>query len=128
MVAANIPPRVSPEGRFSSVQPHLPPCTPASRIPAYAVSTARNPVRGVDAGGERGGGEDDTAFLLGLLVSAMDRVSVYVAGGRAISPSSLLMKAIPIVVAGVSHVIMEVPAPINYIISVRISGRSTGWT
>ena len=53
---------------------------------------------------------DATGSLLGQRVSAMDRV-VVVPGGRASYPSSVLMNAIPAKVAGVSEVVMVVPAP-----------------
>ena len=54
---------------------------------------------------------DDTGSLLGQRVSAMDRVGLYVPGGRASYPSSVLMNAIPAKVAGVSELIMVVPSP-----------------
>ena len=54
---------------------------------------------------------DDTGSVLGQRVSAMDRVGLYVPGGRASYPSSVLMNAIPAKVAGVSEVVMVVPAP-----------------
>ncbi|MBO9482540.1 histidinol dehydrogenase [Salinisphaera sp. G21_0] len=49
--------------------------------------------------------------LLGLQVTPMDRVGLYVPGGRASYPSSVLMNAIPASVAGVPEVVMVVPAP-----------------
>ncbi len=48
---------------------------------------------------------------LGQIVSAMERVGVYVPGGKAAYPSSVLMTAIPARVAGVGEIIMTVPAP-----------------
>ncbi len=48
---------------------------------------------------------------LGQIVSAMDRVGVYVPGGKAAYPSSALMTAIPARVAGVNEIIMTAPAP-----------------
>lgn len=48
--------------------------------------------------------------LLGQQVSALDRVGVYVPGGKAAYPSSVLMNVIPARVAGVGEVIMTVPA------------------
>lgn len=48
---------------------------------------------------------------LGQVVNAMDRVGVYVPGGKAAYPSSVLMTAIPAKVAGVNEIIMVVPAP-----------------
>jgi len=48
--------------------------------------------------------------LLGSQVTALDRVGVYVPGGKAAYPSSVLMNVIPARVAGVGEVIMTVPA------------------
>jgi histidinol dehydrogenase len=48
--------------------------------------------------------------LLGQQITAIDRVGVYVPGGKAAYPSSVLMNAIPARVAGVGEVIMTVPA------------------
>ncbi|MCK5366551.1 MAG: histidinol dehydrogenase, partial [Gammaproteobacteria bacterium] len=48
--------------------------------------------------------------LLGQQVTALDRVGVYVPGGKAAYPSSVLMNVIPARVAGVGEVIMTVPA------------------
>jgi histidinol dehydrogenase len=55
--------------------------------------------------------EDDTGTRLGQLVNAMDRVGIYVPGGKAAYPSSVLMNAIPAKVAGVADVVMVVPTP-----------------
>ncbi len=49
--------------------------------------------------------------LLGQQVTAMDRVGIYVPGGKASYPSSVLMNAIPAKVAGVKEIIMVVPTP-----------------
>ena len=49
--------------------------------------------------------------LLGQQISALDRVGLYVPGGKAAYPSSVLMNAIPAVVAGVGELIMVVPTP-----------------
>ncbi|CAM3744820.1 histidinol dehydrogenase [Polynucleobacter antarcticus] len=48
---------------------------------------------------------------LGQKVTPLDRVGIYVPGGKAAYPSSVLMNAIPAKVAGVSEVIMVVPTP-----------------
>ncbi len=48
---------------------------------------------------------------LGQRVSPLDRAGLYVPGGKASYPSSVLMNAIPAKVAGVGEVIMVVPAP-----------------
>ena len=54
---------------------------------------------------------DEDGSMLGQKVTPLDRVGVYVPGGKAAYPSSVLMNAIPAKVAGVREVIMVVPAP-----------------
>jgi len=49
--------------------------------------------------------------MLGQQVTALDRVGLYVPGGKAAYPSSVLMNAIPAKVAGVQELIMVVPTP-----------------
>ncbi len=49
--------------------------------------------------------------VLGVRVTALDRVGIYVPGGKASYPSSVLMNAIPARVAGVGEIIMVVPSP-----------------
>ena len=49
--------------------------------------------------------------LLGQKVTPLDRVGIYVPGGKAAYPSSVLMNAIPAHVAGVGEIIMVVPTP-----------------
>lgn len=49
--------------------------------------------------------------LLGQQVTALDRVGLYVPGGKAAYPSSVLMNAVPAKVAGVPELIMVVPTP-----------------
>jgi histidinol dehydrogenase len=48
---------------------------------------------------------------LGVQITALDRVGLYVPGGKAAYPSSLLMNAVPAKVAGVKEIIMVVPTP-----------------
>jgi histidinol dehydrogenase len=48
---------------------------------------------------------------LGVKITPLDRVGLYVPGGKAAYPSSLLMNAVPAKVAGVGEVIMVVPTP-----------------
>lgn len=55
--------------------------------------------------------EDAEGTLLGQQVTALDRVGLYVPGGKAAYPSSVLMNAIPAKVAGVAELIMVVPTP-----------------
>ncbi len=54
---------------------------------------------------------DEQGTLLGQQVTALDRVGLYVPGGKAAYPSSVLMNAIPAKVAGVAELIMVVPTP-----------------
>jgi len=54
---------------------------------------------------------DAQGSLLGQKVTPLDRVGIYVPGGKAAYPSSVLMNAIPAQVAGVGEIIMVVPTP-----------------
>jgi histidinol dehydrogenase len=54
---------------------------------------------------------DESGNLLGQKVTPIQRVGIYVPGGKASYPSSVLMNALPAKVAGVEEVIMMVPAP-----------------
>ncbi len=54
---------------------------------------------------------DADGTLLGQQVTPLDRVGLYVPGGKAAYPSSVLMNALPAKVAGVSELIMVVPTP-----------------
>ena len=57
--------------------------------------------------------EERDGTKLGQLVNPLSRVGIYVPGGKAAYPSSVLMNAIPARVAGVDEIIMVVPAPEN---------------
>ena len=54
---------------------------------------------------------DAQGSLLGQKVTPLDRVGIYVPGGKAAYPSSVLMNAIPAQVAGVREIVMVVPTP-----------------
>ena len=54
---------------------------------------------------------DEQNTLLGQKVTPLDRVGIYVPGGKATYPSTVLMCAIPAHVAGVGEIIMVVPTP-----------------
>ena len=54
---------------------------------------------------------EDDGTLLGQQITALDRVGLYVPGGKATYPSSVLMNAIPAKVAGVDEIVMVVPTP-----------------
>ncbi|MBZ2168461.1 MULTISPECIES: histidinol dehydrogenase [Marinobacter] len=55
--------------------------------------------------------EEADGTVLGQKVTPLDRAGLYVPGGKAAYPSSVLMNAIPAKVAGVSEVVMVVPTP-----------------
>ncbi|MDE2414451.1 MAG: histidinol dehydrogenase [Comamonadaceae bacterium] len=61
--------------------------------------------------GESWSYRDADGTLLGQKVTPLDRVGIYVPGGKAAYPSSVLMNAIPAHVAGVPEIIMVVPTP-----------------
>ena len=63
------------------------------------------------ASGESWSYRDADGTLLGQKVTPLDRVGIYVPGGKAAYPSSVLMNAIPAHVAGVHEIIMVVPTP-----------------
>ena len=54
---------------------------------------------------------EDDGSRYGQIVTPVERVGVYVPGGKAVYPSSVLMNAIPARVAGVSEIVMVAPAP-----------------
>jgi histidinol dehydrogenase len=70
---------------------------------------------------------EEPDVMLGQKVTPLSRVGIYVPGGKACYPSSVIMNAVPAKVAGVPEVIMVVPAPngeINphVLIAARLSG------
>jgi len=54
---------------------------------------------------------DDVGMTLGQRITALDKVGLYVPGGKAAYPSSVLMNAVPAHVAGVETIVMVVPTP-----------------
>ncbi len=54
---------------------------------------------------------EDDGTQLGQKITALDRVGLYVPGGRAAYPSSVLMNALPAAVAGVAEIVMVSPMP-----------------
>lgn len=89
------------------------------RLPAGqrdALQAAASRVRSYHEAQKRASGEswtyrDADGTLLGQKVTPLDRVGIYVPGGKAAYPSSVLMNAIPAHVAGVGEIIMVVPTP-----------------
>ena len=96
-----------PDGRLASALEGLAPATrealefAAGRIRAYHERQRQ------DSWSYR----EPDGTLLGQRVTPLDRVGVYVPGGKAAYPSSVLMNVIPARVAGVTEVVMTVPAP-----------------
>jgi histidinol dehydrogenase len=81
-----------------------------------ALQAAARRVRSYHEGQKKASGEswsyrDEDGTLLGQKVTPLDRVGIYVPGGKAAYPSSVLMNAIPAHVAGVGEIIMVVPTP-----------------
>ena len=82
----------------------------------YALTAAAKRVRSYHEAQKKANGEswsyrDEDGTLLGQKVTPLDRVGIYVPGGKAAYPSSVLMNAIPAQVAGVEEIIMVVPTP-----------------
>jgi histidinol dehydrogenase len=67
--------------------------------------------RQLEACGRSWSYRDDDGTLLGQKVTPIDRVGIYVPGGKATYPSSVLMNALPAKVAGVGEIVMVVPTP-----------------
>jgi histidinol dehydrogenase len=87
---------------------------PAAQRDALSQAAAR--VRSYHEAQKKACGEswsyrDADGSLLGQKVTPIDRAGIYVPGGKAAYPSSVLMNAIPAHVAGVSEIIMVVPTP-----------------
>jgi len=84
-----------PKDRLAAIE------TAASRIRAYHERQKLESWSYTEADGTR----------LGQQVTALERVGLYVPGGKAAYPSSVLMNAIPAKIAGVPELVMVVPAP-----------------
>lgn len=87
--------------------------TPAQRsaLEAAAARVRSYHERQLDACGRSWSYRDADGSLLGQKVTPLDRVGIYVPGGKAAYPSSVLMNAVPAKVAGVGEIVMVVPTP-----------------
>jgi histidinol dehydrogenase len=87
--------------------------TPAQHhaLEAAAARVRRYHERQLEACGRSWFYRDEDGSLLGQKVTPLDRVGIYVPGGKAAYPSSVLMNAIPAQVAGVGEIVMVVPTP-----------------
>jgi len=84
-----------------------------SDLDREALELAANRIRAYHEHQIRKGWEfrDNTGVVLGQRITPLDRVGLYVPGGKAAYPSSVLMNAIPAQVARVEHICMVVPTP-----------------
>lgn len=80
-------------------------------LEAAATRVRRYHERQLEACGKGWQYRDADGSLLGQKVTPLDRVGIYVPGGKAAYPSSVLMNAIPAQVAGVGEIVMVVPTP-----------------
>lgn len=80
--------------------------TSAARVRTYHE-------RQLEACGKSWTYHDEDGTLLGQKVTPLDRVGIYVPGGKAAYPSSVLMNALPAKVAGVQEMVMVVPTPVR---------------
>jgi histidinol dehydrogenase len=87
--------------------------TPAQRsaLQAAAERVRSYHQRQLEACGRSWQYRDADGSLLGQKVTPLDRVGIYVPGGKAAYPSSVLMNALPAQVAGVGEIVMVVPTP-----------------
>lgn len=76
--------------------------------------------------GESWSYRDEDGTLLGQKVTPLDRVGIYVPGGKAAYPSSLIMNAVPAHVAGVPEIIMVVPTPVRGSVATGGTGMGAG--
>ena len=100
---------------------------PAAQRDALQAATRR--VRSYHEAQKKAGGEswsyrDEDGTLLGQKVTPLDRVGIYVPGGKAAYPSSLIMNAVPAHVAGVQEIIMVVPTPVRGSVATGGSGEA----
>ena len=82
-----------------------------SALQAAAARVRSYHQRQMDAACRSFSWRDADGTLLGQKVTPLDRVGIYVPGGKAAYPSSVLMNAIPAQVAGVGEIVMVVPTP-----------------
>lgn len=87
------------------------PATQREALQAAATRIRRYHEWQKSQGGENASFTDEDGSVLGQIVTPLDRVGIYVPGGKAAYPSSVLMNAIPAHVAGVGEIIMVVPTP-----------------
>ncbi|MBX3586236.1 MAG: histidinol dehydrogenase [Ramlibacter sp.] len=95
-----------------------------------ALQSAARRVRSYHEAQKQASGEswqyrDADGTLLGQKVTPLDRAGIYVPGGKAAYPSSLIMNAVPAHVAGVAEIIMVVPTPVRGSVATGGTGATT---
>ncbi|MGE0499058.1 MAG: histidinol dehydrogenase [Ramlibacter sp.] len=95
-----------------------------------ALQSAARRVRSYHEAQKQASGEswqyrDADGTLLGQKVTPLDRAGIYVPGGKAAYPSSLIMNAVPAHVAGVAEIIMVVPTPVRGSVATGGTGTTT---
>ncbi|MEQ1804278.1 MAG: histidinol dehydrogenase [Burkholderiaceae bacterium] len=100
--------------------------TPAQRSALEVAATRIRSYheRQLDACGRSWSYREADGTLLGQKVTPLDRVGVYVPGGKAAYPSSVLMSVVPARVAGVGEIILVVPTPVSGSVATGASGGS----
>ncbi|MDH0867986.1 histidinol dehydrogenase [Mitsuaria sp. GD03876] len=98
------------------------PAEQANALTQAAERVRRYHERQKQACGESWSYRDEDGTLLGQKVTPLDRVGIYVPGGKAAYPSSVLMNAIPAQVAGVGEIVMVVPTPVRGSVATGGSG------
>ena len=98
--------------------------TPAQRsaLDAAASRVRSFHERQLAATGQSWQYRDADGSLLGQKVTPLDRVGIYVPGGKAAYPSSVIMNAVPAHVAGVGEIVMVVPTPVRGSVATGGSG------
>jgi histidinol dehydrogenase len=101
------------ELKREDLQAALSAITPAQRaaLEAAAARVRSFHERQLEACARSWSYRDADGSLLGQKVTPLDRVGIYVPGGKAAYPSSVLMNALPAKVAGVGEIVMVVPTP-----------------
>jgi histidinol dehydrogenase len=87
------------------------PASSREALLAAAARVRRYHQRQLEASARGFSWRDEDGTRLGQKVTPLDRVGIYVPGGKAAYPSSVLMNAIPAQVAGVGEIVMVVPTP-----------------
>jgi histidinol dehydrogenase len=111
MEAASVAALELPHAELEAALEELEPKRRAALEAAAARVRAYHEKQKIECGSHSWDYTEADGTVLGQKVNALDRVGIYVPGGKAAYPSSVLMNAIPARVAGVKEIIMVVPTP-----------------